>query len=829
MTRRLAKFWPQALKLVAILAFGVWVLVTYSVAKEIGQPFAGFRFEESLSVSPQNDPSWNGPRAGLASYDRLVSANGRALRESEDLKRMIRSLPPGSPIAYAIQRQDQRLTVTVSTQVLGAWDFTRAFLPTLLNGLLHLLVGAWVLWLRPTHAAAQAHFLLTLSIGTIYQVLGVDFTFAHWFAPAYVAGTWFMGAAGLHLALVLPDCPPPLRKYPWLPILAYVPAALMALVNVATYRPISHVLAQTESTWHPNLLPLWGFWIALGFCVVFFRMLSASLFAREPRVRIQARIVLAGMILAYLPSIVLYVLPVMTEHSSAISIKALALAYGCFLIFPLSVAYSVLRHQLFGITHSVKKTLTYTAVTASLGGVYVLLLEVTRSKLGLHSQAANILAIATLTLIFAPLYQRIQTSIDRLFGRSSVQAQKAAAAFGLEAQDQRDPERLLDSFARTTTTLLDPEFLAVFLPREGPELTLAACWGSSQALPVELPADFRRIFSASTASQAIVIPEGSLPGVAESLGMPLFFHGESIGYLLIGKRRAGHVYEEPERLFLTTMAQQLAVWLKNAQLFEHLSRRNAELSLANQHLKELDRLKDDFLNAASHELRTPLASIVGYSEFLEDGLGGPVSGEQAEYIGEIQKGARRLQRLVDDLLDFARLEAGSLNLDSHDSDLKQTISEVITSLVPQAKEGGVTLTMELPDESLNQRMDPRRIEQVLLNLAGNALKFTPQQGRVTIVARRVPGGCRVEVRDTGIGIPQNLLPLLFEKFFQVDPTSTRSYGGTGLGLSIAKAVVEAHGGEIGAESAEGLGSLFWFTLPGPESADPEPLLETKLA
>ena len=818
MTRN-AKLWTTFLKVMAFLAMTLWILVTYSVAKEIGNPFAGFRFEESLSVSPQNDPTWNGPRAGLASYDRLLAANGVDLRASEDLKRIVAELPPGTPVTYTLQRKDQVLDVMVETQVLDGWDFVRAFLPTLINGLLQLLVGAWAFWLRPRHAAAQAHLLLTITLGIGYQVLGMDFTMAHWFTPAYVAVGWFIGATALHFALVFPSVLPVVRRNRWLPLLAYLPAFLLAAANLATYLRISHVLAQHELAWSPDLLPVWGLWTALGFAVVLVRMVVTGLAARDPRSRMQARLVFVGMVAGYLPGILVYVLPVVAQETAALSMGTIALAYGCFLLFPLTVAYAVLRHQLFGITQAVKKTLTYAAVTAALGALYLLLLETTRAWLGLHSHASNLLVIVTLTVVFAPLYERIQSVIDRIFARSPVRAQKIVAEFGQEAQDERDPGRLLDGFARKVIGLLEPAFLATYLKDGYSGMGLAAHWGQANELPATLKCDHPVVVRAVAMKHAVPVAEGAIAGIPNGLCLALLVQGESIGCLFIGKRPTGRPYEESEQLFLVTMAQQLAVWLKNAQLFEHLTRRNAELSQANQHLQELDRLKGDFLNAASHELRTPLASIVGYSEFLEDGMGGPVTTQQQEFIREIQNGAVRLQRLVDDLLDFARLEAGGFKLDPQETDLGEAIAKVARSLVPQATAKGVELRLEVPETALDVRVDARRIEQVLLNLVGNALKFTPPEGEVSIGVDAEPEAFRVTVTDTGIGIPADQLSRLFEKFYQVDPSTTRSYGGTGLGLSIAKALVEAHGGEIGVESAPGKGSAFWFTLPRLVAAD----------
>jgi PAS domain S-box-containing protein len=227
--------------------------------------------------------------------------------------------------------------------------------------------------------------------------------------------------------------------------------------------------------------------------------------------------------------------------------------------------------------------------------------------------------------------------------------------------------------------------------------------------------------------------------------------------------------------------------------------------------RALDRLKTTFVSAVSHDLRTPLTSIKGYAEFLEDEIGGPLTETQREYIMQIVKSGLRLEHLVDDLLDFARLEAGTFTLTVEPAGLTATIAEILDSFRPQAQSARLSLEAELPDQPIALPMDKARIERVLSNLINNAIKFTPEGGRIVVRAREEGGWVRCEVADTGIGIAPEDMPKLFQRFVQLEPG--RPKGGTGLGLSISKAIVEAHGGRIGAESRPGNGSTFWFMLP----------------
>ena len=229
--------------------------------------------------------------------------------------------------------------------------------------------------------------------------------------------------------------------------------------------------------------------------------------------------------------------------------------------------------------------------------------------------------------------------------------------------------------------------------------------------------------------------------------------------------------------------------------------------------KEIDQMKSDFLSVVSHELRTPLHSIKGFVDIILMGKTGAINDLQRDFLTTVKESTTNLQRLIDDLLEFSRMEAGQVKLRPEEVSLYEVAERVVEQLSPLAQEGELILLNEIPEEFARIEADPMRMEQVLTNLMTNAIKFTPAEGSVCVSAMDVGNQVRVSVRDTGIGIPEEEQARVFERFYQVDGGPTRSYRGAGLGLTICKFIVEYHHGRIWVESKEGEGSTFFFVLP----------------
>jgi signal transduction histidine kinase len=251
------------------------------------------------------------------------------------------------------------------------------------------------------------------------------------------------------------------------------------------------------------------------------------------------------------------------------------------------------------------------------------------------------------------------------------------------------------------------------------------------------------------------------------------------------------------------------------------------LEVRNERLLELDRLKDEFVALVSHELRTPLTSIRGYLELVIDGEAGPVTDDQRQFLGVVERNANRLLDLVGDLLFLAQIEAGKLSLEVGAVDLAAVAADSVETNRPLAEEKGITLTLATSPLPLLAG-DRARLGQLLDNLVSNAIKFTPEGGRVDVRASSSRGTAVVEVRDTGMGIAAEEQEHVFERFFRTSRATEQAIQGTGLGLAISKAIVQAHGGRITLASAEGEGATFRVTVPI-RAATPAPAEQEEIA
>ena len=293
-------------------------------------------------------------------------------------------------------------------------------------------------------------------------------------------------------------------------------------------------------------------------------------------------------------------------------------------------------------------------------------------------------------------------------------------------------------------------------------------------------------------------------GYRSLMAVPLLREDHLLGGLVVYRNIAGE-FAQPVIDLLKTFATQSALAIQNARLFREIEDKGRQLEKASQH-------KSEFLANMSHELRTPLNAIIGFSEVLAERMFGEINDKQAEYLADILESGRHLLSLINDILDLSKIEAGRMELEATGFHLPSVIENALTLVRERAQRHGITLEHTVDDCLGMIYADERKVKQVLLNLLSNALKFTPEGGRISVRAAVRDGLAELSVSDTGVGIAPEDQETVFEEFRQVGMAS-KKVEGTGLGLAISRKFIELHGGKIWVKSQVGAGSTFAFTLP----------------
>ncbi|HYT32458.1 MAG TPA: GAF domain-containing protein, partial [Thermoanaerobaculia bacterium] len=318
--------------------------------------------------------------------------------------------------------------------------------------------------------------------------------------------------------------------------------------------------------------------------------------------------------------------------------------------------------------------------------------------------------------------------------------------------------------------------------------------------------------------EPIQVPDITQPGAYESsvrdtlvrfgyraiLSVPLLREDQIIGSLSFNRKAAGEFAPEVVDV-LKTFATQSALAIQNARLFREIADKSAQLEAASRH-------KSEFLANMSHELRTPLNAIIGFSEILAEKMFGDINEKQTEYLQDILESGRHLLSLINDILDLSKIEAGRMELELSDFHLPSAIENALILVRERASRRGIRLGSTIDERLGAIGGDERKVKQVLLNLLSNALKFTPEGGRIDVGARLDDRMAEVSVADTGIGIAPEDQDAVFEEFRQVGAADKKAEG-TGLGLALSRKFIELHGGRIWVKSETGTGSTFTFTLP----------------
>jgi len=338
------------------------------------------------------------------------------------------------------------------------------------------------------------------------------------------------------------------------------------------------------------------------------------------------------------------------------------------------------------------------------------------------------------------------------------------------------------------------------------------------------------VFKEGKMLSSIELSEPNRKKIANILHMAYFIISPIItqdgieGIFFVGNGPGASALTEGDREIISILATQLGQSLENARLFEQvykssqelekkIKERTKELADVLEEVKKVSKMKSDFVSAVSHELRTPLTSIKGYASILMTGKMGDIPKEVKDRLEKINKHSDSLVTLINELLDISRIESGKVDMKFQAENIKDIIDTVSDLLAPQLKQKELGLSLDLPTGLASVQVDIRQIERVFINLVGNAIKFTPEKGKITIRAKDIDDKIQIDIEDTGAGIAQSDLEKIFDEFYRVDNIVNQSLKGSGLGLTLVKYIVEAHQGKIWVKSQLGKGSIFSFTLP----------------
>jgi len=647
----------------------------------------------------------------------------------------------------------------------------------LLIGLACISIGLIAFILRPHDPKARIYYWLSLAFGSAMTISGEFYCLGRaW--TTFLPGVLFIWGYALTAPLLLAFSLAfggSARRVRNLPI--FLPAVVIAGAQTAAYL-------------YAFLAPSIAVFRAYNSAYVFFRIyfflyaaLSIVFLVRAARrntdreTRAQIQWIFFGLIAGMLPFLFLYQVPTILGLAPLIP-EEISVVF--FLGIPITFFVAIVKYKLMHIELVINRSLVYSILTIFTVGIYMAFIELTQrllsGGLGVRRFAVSAVGVLLAAIVFHPAQQRIQQIIDKAFFRQSYDYRKAFVDFNEKARGLFDRDALLECFQREVLRVLPLESLRIGPLAEEP-----------------------------------VSPGGPLPGREGDFLLPLTIEpGRGPEHLSFGRKKAGSPYTPEDRELLRLMSGELQVNLDRIRLQEEVITERA----SREKLDELNRLKTEFVSTVSHELRTPLASLQSLAELLQSGK--VKDRDQADkYFDLMAAESSRLSRFLHNVLDYGKIEQGLKTYHFRPAILQDILRESADVFRPLLEKRGFRFELKLPRDPVRLDVDADAVEQAVINLIDNAMKYS---GREKFVAVELVTGDRtwnVHVRDRGLGIPAADKDRIFETFFRSAQADRLCPEGAGLGLKIIRHIMDAHGGDIEVESKEGEGSTFTLTFPKP--------------
>ena len=619
-------------------------------------------------------------------------------------------------------------------------------------------------------------------------------------------------------------------------------AALVLDTRIFGPRPIETVIngqIVTQEGWR-----LWvgyaGWVSAYGLMLGF--MWRARTNSQSPLHRNRLRYWTAAVLLAMASTLLLLAPPIKVLAGGVIALVGVFLAVLTWRIYYLPDVKVLLR-----------RTVSYAILTLITFAIYLLGIRVAQSAFGVQSALGPILGAVlvagVLAVGYSPLRDRVEGLTRRVLGGETMDYTASLQDYSQRITQVLDLEALTVIVVETVTSALGAARGALFLAQDDPEsgLTLEAvgeagnealklmcpsaspitqrwCTGGGPLLQYDV--DILPTFRTVSGAERTVLSRWKM-----EIYFPIRVVGQLVGALAVGSKRSGDPYFDSDMSYLATLTDQTGVALQNAKLVSELrganrqmADLNRDLERANEQLQELDKLKSAFIGVVTHELRSPFAALDFSMQLIQRYGLENLMPEQREQLKQVSEGLKRAETMINNLITFAAFLSKQGQLQMVPVNLRQLAQEAVKTLEPMARSRDVKMTLQLSGPVPLVMGDRARLAEAIYHLTHNAIKFNRNGGKVTLICRAVPEWVILEVTDTGIGIPAEKLPMMWQDFTQLADPLRRGVEGLGLGLPLVRYVVKAHNGDVWARSLPGQGSVFGFQIPVAKKQQEQPAL-----
>lgn len=802
------------------------IVSTYDINDWIGNNFPGFMFYSNRVVGEETLEEWTGNKHGVMSFDKILAVNGNEFTSAREIYDYTANHDVGTSIEYRILRNDTVIDLKVPVMEFKVVDIIKLFGPLYIFSSIVFLVGFFVYSSKPNMLQSKIFFLFCFAFGLWFissfdshtnYILDIETNVFMLIAPFFIM-----------LSLVFPSRSRLYINHGSRVIAGSFAVSLALIILQTIYSSNTHI-------WSNLVLATW-FYILLSTVILVISLIFSYFRSKNTLDKQRSFIVLVGSFLGFVVPSFLAIITVLFNYSN---ITYLILFVG---FFPVSIAYAIVKHKLFDIQVIIQKTIVYSLTTAAVAGLFILaffgLNLILSNEITFDNPFYLLILSALVVIAINPLKNLVQSLVDASFFRNKFDYEKSVSEFSDSLPSLLNVKEITRHLMQTINKTLFNESGYLFIcDRESGLYENCYTFENGNMEKKEITLDEEQpLFNYLYMHKKEIFKEDIITldyyreskeellrlfdDLNASIVFPLFFKDDLLGLLFLGEKKSGQMYTTDDINFIKTTVSQTAISIKNSFSFELVEDYAIELEKKNQILKNIQEqlIHTEKMSAIgqlaagiAHEIRNPLNIIEGARYYLSSQLeNGNSDSSVTDYLEYIQNEVIRTNRLIDQLLNFAKIDHGN----SEDVDINNIMENVLVLSRKQIQDAGVRLYKDMKEDLPRVKGDSGQLWQVLINLLMNAIQSINTEGEIRIETGILENYYNsdadyvyAKITDNGSGIDDYDMPRIFDPFF------TKKASGTGLGLSVSYKIIESHKGNILVSSKVGEGTSFILQLP----------------